>query len=160
MSKGAKYYLSNLEEILCGFFLVSMVSLVIVNVLLRFLFSYSITWAEEVSTICFVWSVFVGASAVYKHKMDIGIDVLILTLPFSAQQYIRLFVSVLLLLINGYIFYMSIVFTSIAWEKPTAVLGVSSAIFNSALIVGFGMITFHTVGFIRDDIRNLLDSGA
>ena len=160
MSKGAKYYLSNLEEILCGFFLVSMVSLVIVNVLLRFLFSYSITWAEEVSTICFVWSVFVGASAVYKHKMDIGIDVLILTLPFSAQQYIRLFVSVLLLLINGYIFYMSIVFTSIAWEKPTAVLGVSSAIFNSALIVGFGMITFHTVGFIRDDIKNVLGAGA
>ena len=160
MSKGAKYYLSNLEEILCGFFLVSMVGLVIVNVLLRFLFSYSITWAEEVSTICFVWSVFVGASAVYKHKMDIGIDVLILTLPFSAQQYIRLFVSVLLLLINGYIFYMSIVFTSIAWEKPTAVLGVSSAIFNSALIVGFGMITFHTIGFIRDDIKNVLGSGA
>lgn len=160
MSKGAKYYLSNLEEILCGFFLVAMVSLVIVNVLLRFLFSYSITWAEEVSTICFVWSVFVGASAVYKHKMDIGIDVLILTLPFSAQRYIRLFVSVLLLLINGYIFYMSIVFTSIAWEKPTAVLGVSSAIFNSALIVGFGMITFHTFGFIRDDIKSVLDSGA
>ena len=160
MNRGAKYYLSNLEEILCGFFLVSMVGLVIVNVLLRFLFDYSITWAEEVSTICFVWSVFVGASAVYKHKMDIGIDVLILTLPFPAQQYIRLFVSVLLLLINGYIFYMSVVFTSIAWEKPTAVLGVSSAIFNSALIVGFGMITFHTVGFIRDDIRNVLDSGA
>lgn len=160
MSKGAKYYLSNLEEILCGFFLVAMVSLVIVNVLLRFLFSYSITWAEEVSTICFVWSVFVGASAVYKHKMDIGIDVLILTLPFSAQRYIRLFVSVLLLLINGYIFYMSIVFTSIAWEKPTAVLGVSSAIFNSALIVGFGMITFHTFGFIRDDIKSVLDSRA
>ena len=160
MSKGAKYYLSNLDEILCGFFLVSMVGLVIVNVLLRFLFSYSITWAEEVSTICFVWSVFVGASAVYKHKMDIGIDVLILTLPFSAQQYIRLFVSVLLLLINGYIFYMSIVFTSIAWEKPTAVLGVSSAIFNSALIVGFGMITFHTFGFIRNDIKNVLGSGA
>lgn len=159
MSKGAKYYLSNLEEILCGFFLVSMVGLIIVNVLLRFLFSYSITWAEEVSTICFVWSVFVGASAVYKHKMDIGIDVLILTLPFSAQRYIRLFVSVLLLLINGYIFYMSIVFTSIAWEKPTAVLGVSSAIFNSALIVGFGMITFHTFGFIRDDIKNVLNSG-
>ena len=160
MSKGAKYYLSNLEEILCGFFLVSMVGLIIVNVLLRFLFSYSITWAEEVSTICFVWSVFVGASAVYKHKMDMGIDVLILTLPFSAQRYIRLFVSVLLLLINGYIFYMSIVFTSIAWEKPTAVLGVSSAIFNSALIVGFGMITFHTFGFIRDDIKNVLDSEA
>lgn len=159
MSKGAKYYLDNLEEILCGFFLVFMVSLVIVNVLLRFLFSYSITWAEEVSTICFVWSVFVGASAVYKHKMDIGIDVLILMLPASSQSYIRLLVSVILLAINGYIFYMSIVFTSISWIKPTAVLGVSSAIFNSALIVGFGMITFHTLGFIKDDIKAMAAPG-
>ena len=158
MNKGATYYLKNLEEILCGFFLVSMVSLVIVNVLLRFLFNYSITWAEEVSTICFVWSVFIGASAVYKHKMDIGIDVLILQLPLHGQHYVRLLVSILLLLINGYIFYMSIVFTSIAWAKPTAVLGVSSAVVNSALIVGFGMITAHTFKFIRDDIRVIMDS--
>ena len=158
MNKDPIYYLKNLEEILCGFFLVSMVSLVIVNVLLRFLFNYSITWAEEVSTICFVWSVFVGASAVYKHKMDIGIDVLILKLPLQGQQYVRLLVRFLLLLINGYIFYMSIVFTSIAWVKPTAVLGVSSAVVNSALIVGFGMITAHTLRFIRDDIRVIMDS--
>ena len=156
MNKGPLYYLKNLEEILCGFFLVTMVTLVIVNVLLRFLFDYSITWAEEVSTICFVWSVFVGASAVYKHKMDIGIDVLILRLPLQTQHYIRLFVSVLLLLINGYIFYMSIVFTSIAWVKPTAVLGVSSAVINSALIVGFGMITLHTLRFIKDDVRVIM----
>jgi TRAP-type C4-dicarboxylate transport system permease small subunit len=158
MSKGAKYYLLNLEEILCGLCLVSMVGLVIANVLLRFLFDYSITWAEEVSTILFVWTVFVGASAVYKHKMDIGIDVLVLMLPIQVQRYIRLSVSILLLLINGYIFYMSIVFTSIAWSKPTAVLGVSSAIFNSALIVGFGMITFHTLGFIKADIRSIVDA--
>ncbi len=160
MGKGAKYYLENLDEILCGCFLVFMVSLVIFNVFLRYLFSYSITWAEEVSTICFVWSVFIGASAVYKHKMDMGIDVLILRLPLSAQRYARLLVRVILLLINGYIFYMSIVFTSIAWAKPTAVLGVSSAVFNSALIVGFGMITFHTLGFIRNDLRAIRTGGA
>lgn len=159
MGKEVKYYLDNLEEILCGVFLVSMVSLVIVNVLLRFFFNASITWAEEVSTICFVWSVFVGASAVYKHKMDIGIDVLILKLPASTQHYIRLLVSLLLLLINGYIFYMSVLFTSISWAKPTAVLGVSSAVFNAALVVGFGMITFHTLGFIRDDIKNIQAAG-
>ena len=76
MGKSVKYYLGNLEEIISGVCLVVMVGLVIVNVLLRFICNYSITWAEEVSTICFVWSVFVGASAVYKHKMDVGIDVL------------------------------------------------------------------------------------
>lgn len=159
MIRDARYLLGNLEEIICGFFLVAMVSLVILNVLLRFIFSYSISWAEEVSTVCFVWSVFIGASAVYKHKMDVGIDVLIQRLPARGQSYVRLLVSILLLLINGYIFYMSIVFTVIAWSKPTAVLGVSSAIFNSALIVGFGLITFHTLRFIREDFKAISDRG-
>ncbi|MBC85811.1 MAG: C4-dicarboxylate ABC transporter permease [Bdellovibrionaceae bacterium] len=155
MANRAKYYLKNFEEIICGTFLITMVSIVIVNVSLRYLFNYSIYWAEEVPTICFVWLTFVGAAAVYKHKMDIGIDVLILKMPEMAQKYIRLFVSVLLLLINGYIFYMSIVFTHISWSKPTAVLGVSSAVFNSALIFGFGLMTFHTIGFIKADILKL-----
>ena len=159
MIRDARYLLGNLEEIICGFFLVAMVSLVILNVLLRFIFSYSISWAEEVSTVCFVWSVFIGASAVYKHKMDVGIDVLIQRLLARGQSYVRLLVSILLLLINGYIFYMSVVFTVIAWSKPTAVLGVSSAIFNSALIVGFGLITFHTLRFIREDFKAISDRG-
>jgi TRAP-type C4-dicarboxylate transport system permease small subunit len=159
MNKGAAHYFRHIEEILAGGFLVIMVTLVIVSVLLRFTFGYSLTWAEEVSTICFVWSVFLGASAAYKYKMDIGIDVLVLKLPLSGQHFMRLLVSLLLLLINSYIFYMSIVFTSIAWGTPTAVLGVSSAAFNAALIVGFGLISLHTLGFVRDNIRTIMDRG-
>ena len=48
--------LANLEEILCGVFLVTMITLVITNVFLRYLFNYSLSWTEEVATICFVWS--------------------------------------------------------------------------------------------------------
>lgn len=149
-----KNFFKNFEEILCGGFLITMVVIVILNVFLRYFFSYSIYWAEEVSTICFVWAVFVGASATYKHKMDIGIDILILKLPENAQKVIRFLVDVLLLLINGYIFYMSIVFTKISYIKPTAVLGVSSAVVNSALIFGFGLITLHTIRFMISDLMN------
>ena len=102
----------------------------------------------------FVWLVFVGASATYKHKMDMGIDVLITKTPQKVEQSIRFAVRLLLLALNGYIFYMAIVFTKIAWVKPTAVLGVSSAVFNSALIVGFGLITFHTIRFLWQDVAN------
>ena len=146
-----KFVLENFEEILCAGFLVFMVGLVIANVLLRYFFNYSIFWAEEVSTICFVWLVFLGASATYKHKMDIGIDVLILKTSEKTQKLIRTLVDVLLLLINGYIFFMAIVFTKFSFEKPTAVLGVSSAAFNLALVVGFGLITFHTLRFMTRD---------
>ena len=85
-SSAAKYFFKNFEEILCSVFLITMIALVIVNVFLRYLFNYSIFWAEEVATICFVWLVFVGASATYKHKMDMGIDVLITKTPATHRK--------------------------------------------------------------------------
>ncbi len=152
MNPAIKAFFRNFEEILCAAFLVTMITLVIVNVFLRYLFSYSIFWAEEVATICFVWCVFVGASATYKRKMDMGVDVLINKTPPKVEKLIRFLVSLVLLALNGYIFYMAIVFTKIAWVKPTAVLGISSAVINSALIVGFGLITLHTLRFLYRDI--------
>jgi len=157
MSDVGKTFLRYFEEIFCACFLVTMISLVIVNVFLRYLFDYSIFWAEEVATICFVWCVFIGASATYKQKMDMGVDVLITRTPEHIEKFIRFVVSLILLAINGYIFYMAVVFTKIAWAKPTAVLGVSSAIVNSALIVGFGLITLHTLRFLVRDISNFLN---
>ena len=156
MTSSVKTFFNNFEEILCSVFLVTMIVLVIGNVFLRYLFNYSIFWAEEVATICFVWCVFVGASATYKHKMDMGIDVLITKAPPKIEKSIRFGVDLVLLALNGYIFYMAIVFTNIAWVKPTAVLGISSAAVNSALIVGFGLITLHTIRFLYRDIVNFL----
>jgi TRAP-type C4-dicarboxylate transport system permease small subunit len=154
MLSRVKFFFANFEEILCGFFLCTMVTLVIVNVFVRYVFSdFAIFWVEEVSTLCFVWLVFVGAAACYKHRMDIGIDVFVERLPDHIEKIVRTGVDVILLLINGYIFYMAIVFTKISYIKPTPVLGVSSAIFNSALIVGFGLITLHTIRFLVTDVR-------
>ena len=160
MTVSIKGFFRHFEEILCGAFLITMISLVIFNVFLRYLFNYSIFWAEEVATICFVWCVFIGASATYKHKMDMGIDVLIRKTPPQVEKLIRFATDLVLLALNGYIFYMAIVFTNIAWVKPTAVLGVSSAVFNSALIVGFGLITLHTIRFLHRDITAYLDKEA
>lgn len=156
MKTSLKQFIANFEEIVCGAFLITMIALVIMNVLLRYIFNYSIFWAEEVATICFVWCVFIGASATYKHKMDMGIDLLITKAPPKVEAAIRFMVQLILLALNGYIFYIAIVFTRIAWVKPTAVLGVSSAVLNSALIVGFGLITLHTLRFLYRDTADLI----
>ena len=144
--------LSHFEEILCSIFLVVMIGLVTLNVILRYFVGASISWSEEVATLCFVWLVFVGASATYKHRIDVGIDVLVKKAPLVLQKACRLCVLILLTALNGYLFYLAIVFTSIAWPKPTAVMGVTSAVFNAALVVGFGLITLHSVRFLKTEL--------
>lgn len=151
--KALKTFFTYFDEFVCGAALITMILLVIINVFLRYVFSYTISWAEEVATICFVWCVFMGASATYKHKLDMGIDFFINKVPTHFTHFVKLITGALLLAINGYIFFMAIVFTRIAWEKPTAVLGISSAVVNSALIVGFGLVTFYTIRFMYRDLQ-------
>ena len=152
-----KGIMENLEEILSGAFLCLMVLLVIINVFLRYFSDYAIYWAEEVATICFVWAVFLGAAATYKRKMDIGIDLLVKRASAPSQAVIKLISSCALLLLNGYIFINSLIFTAIAFDKPTAVLGVSSVVVNSALSVGFGFIAFHSLRFLHANWRVFRD---
>ncbi|PIE62794.1 MAG: C4-dicarboxylate ABC transporter permease, partial [Desulfobacterales bacterium] len=70
------YYkiLNNLDLVVSGFFLSVTVLVVIFNVALRYIFRDGLFWAEEVSTTAFIWSVFIGSAAAYRHKMHIGID--------------------------------------------------------------------------------------
>ena len=74
MSTTPKQILYNFDPILSGFFLCITVLVVIVNVALRYLAHGGLFWAEEVATTSFIWSVFIGTAAAYRHKMHIGID--------------------------------------------------------------------------------------
>ncbi|PKM51360.1 MAG: TRAP transporter small permease [Firmicutes bacterium HGW-Firmicutes-7] len=149
-----KHVLRNLEEIISGVFISITVVVVIINVILRYFLNTGLYWAEEVATISFVWSVFMGASATYKHRMNIGIDVLVNKGSEKVKRIVKLIVDILLFVITTYIFYLSIVFTKTASIKPTAVLGISSGYVNSALLVGFGLMTLHAVRFLAEDIKS------
>ncbi len=99
------------EEIISSIFLTVTVFVVILNVILRYVFNTGFFWVEEVATSCFIWSVFIGVAAAYKHKMHIGIDMLIKMLPGKVQQIILIVVDLMMVTINGYIFVLSIMFT-------------------------------------------------
>ncbi|WP_041720273.1 TRAP transporter small permease [Alkaliphilus metalliredigens] len=148
--------INNLEEIISSFFVSITVSLVILNVILRYVFNMGIYWSEEAATISFVWSVFIGAGACYKKKMHIGIDLLTQLASVKVQGIIHLLVNLALVGINGYITYLSIVFVRASVGKPTAVLGISSAYMSAAVLAGFAIMTFHSIRFFIAGVKVLI----
>ena len=145
----------NFEEIVGGFFLTVTVLVVVLNVVLRYFFNTGLFWVEEVATTAFVWSVFIGCSAAYKHGMHIGIDVVTGLLPKSFQPVIHVLVHLMMTIINAYILYLSIVFVRASAIKPTAVLDISSAWVSSAITVGFALMTFHSLRYFFRDFAKI-----
>lgn len=146
----------NLDLIISGFFLNITVLVVIVNVLLRYLFQGGLYWAEEVATTSFIWSVFVGAAAAYRYKMHIGIDFMTQFGPKAWRVLLAVIIDCLMVIINGYIVYLSTLFIQANNLKRTPVLDVPAIYVNVALTVGFTLMTIYALFFLIRDIRRLL----
>jgi len=154
MKKIVHTVFSYAEEIVSAFFISVTVCMVIVNVFFRYVLNKGIFWSEEVATISFVWSVFIGAAACHKRKMHISIDLLTKLAPKVLKKPLRLLAHSLMVLLNGYIVYLSVIFVRASSIKPTAVLGISASYVSSALLAGFGLMTLHSAAFFIEELRS------
>lgn len=145
MKKCLKTLFDNFEIIFSSIFIIITTVLVLVNVVMRYFFHSGIYWTVEVTTSCFVWSVFLGAAGAYRRNMHIGVDILVNKLPETLRKIVETIVKIILLVINAYILYLSIIFVKNSYIKPTQVLGISSAWVSSSLIVSFGLTTIYSI---------------
>ena len=143
-----KKVLKNLDAYIAGAMMIVTIVLVVVNVITRKLFNYIIIWSEEVATSCFVYSVFIGA---YRKHQHVGVDLLVERLPAGARRAVHLITSALLVVINGYITVLSVQFIQSSWIKRMPITKLPSSVVNTALVIGFGLMTIYSlVIFIKD----------
>ena len=155
MNTTPKQILYNFDLVLSGFFLCITVLVVIVNVALRYLSQGGIFWAEEVATTSFIWSVFIGSAAAYRYNMHIGIDLVSRFGPAIWRSFIAVVIDAMMLVINGYIVYLSILFMSANKLKRTPVLDIPAFYVNMALTVGFSLMTAYALAFLCRDLCKL-----
>ena len=151
------FLLRNLEEILASIAISITVLVVIVNVVLRYGFGFVVPWSEELSVICFIWAVYLGISSCYKHKLHMGVDVIVAMLPTRPKCIFKLGVSVFLLGINILMSVLSYQYLMLS-SKVTPVMGMSYFAINGVLLLSFSLMAIHTVKFIVDDVASLKSS--
>ncbi|NMA22152.1 MAG: TRAP transporter small permease [Spirochaetales bacterium] len=159
MRKMLKKMLKNPELVLASFFIIVTTTLVMVNVMLRYFFRTGLYWTEEVATTCFVWSVFIGSAAAYRNRAHVGVDIIVDLFSAVPRKIIRIIVDLILLFITGYITYISVIYISLSYRKPTPVLGISSAYTSSSILISFTLMTIYGVYFLIKDIRTPAKGG-
>lgn len=156
MKKYLKLFVSNFELIFASGCIALCTGLVLVNVFLRYFMNTGLYWSEEVCTMSFVWCVFVGSAGAYKNGAHLGVDLVIKKLPKVPRAIVKIIVDIILIVINGSLLYLSIIFVSKSYVKPTAVLAISSAWVSTSLIVGFALTTVYSVRDLIVDVRKTM----
>lgn len=78
-----------------------MATFVFANVILRYFFSTTITWAEEASRYLFIWLIFMGAITAYKENVHLGVDTLVQKLSATNKRRLFIFNNILLAVTMG-----------------------------------------------------------
>lgn len=100
-----KLFLNEGESYFGAVIFIVLTVLLTLQVITRYVFNHSFTWAEELSIQLYVPMVYACvAAAVYKRKM-IKIDMVITYLPFKAKKVSLIAANVLYMVFCGFIFY-------------------------------------------------------
>lgn len=152
LNKGFSFFLHNFEDIIAAIFITITTILVVINIIMRYILNSGLVWSEEVATGCFVWSVFIGAAAVFKHRGHVGVDVVVKFMPPVLRKAVQLITDIILVVLNGYMSYLAILYIRTSYTKMTPVLGVSSAYISSSVLIAFILMTIYSVGFVWGDL--------
>jgi TRAP-type C4-dicarboxylate transport system permease small subunit len=84
--------MERIEQALGVFLVLAIVAMVGVQVVSRYFFNQPMAWVEELSTYCFIWTVFVGASIALKQDRHIAITALELCLSDAQKRWLKLLI--------------------------------------------------------------------
>ena len=78
----------------------TMVGAILLDVITMNVFDFSFIWAGELSQFCFIWITFIGASAVYKQKEMIALELLLVQLPPRFQKLVTFLIQIVIIIFS------------------------------------------------------------
>lgn len=117
----------SLEGIVTFFFFV-MVVLILLLVILRYVFNTTIIGGDEATEFLFIYTTAFGAAISLGKNQHIRIAVFLERLPLKVQRIVNILNSILIILLHGYLFFLSIKWISSVGYFESPVLQIPQGI--------------------------------
>ena len=127
-----------------------MATLVFVNVVTRYVFNFSIIWAEEVSQYLMIWIAYLGAGLALREGRHVAVEMLQDRLRSPLGRALRVVVGGLVLVFLGVVTVLGFRFAIFVWSQETPVLNISLGIPSLAIPIGALLFAVHLLLMFRD----------
>jgi len=146
----------NGERYLLLIFYTLVVAVIGVEVIRRFVLSFSSVWGEEIARFSFIYLTWVGASAGVKNRSHIRIDVVYSWVPVRHHIWLYMLSDVATMAFAVVALYYSLIpiITSINFDNVTDGLRINRSFFLVAVPLGFAMTMVRVVQNLVRDVRN------
>lgn len=109
--------LEKIEQYIVGYALLLVITVMFVNVVLRYMFKMSIPWGDEFCRYLNILAVYVGVSAGIKYETHVGVSAFVdLVVPESWKKYVKILSQLVILIFCLVIAYLGYVLTLAQFE--------------------------------------------
>lgn len=133
-----KTFFDDLEEnLLCGI-LALMVVIIFVQVVMRYVFSNSLSWSEELARYLFIWLTWLGTGYAFRNNHHLRIEFLVDRLPERVRYFLEFLILSLWLGFSVFLVYKGWIVTSLIWTRGqlSAAMQIPMALAYGAVPVG------------------------
>ena len=123
----------------------AMVVVVSAQVVMRYVFNGSFDWADEVSRIAFVWTMFLAIPLGIRDGTHVGIDLLVKRFPAQVQQMLARVMSGLAAGMMGVVLWTSVVVAASTWSERLGAIDLTSPVVFFPVILGALHCALHLV---------------
>jgi len=141
-------FLCKAEEVACGAGLVSLVALILISAIGRWL-KISQSWNIDLALLFLAWTSFLGADVAWRHGQILGVDILVRKLAPAIRNSVEL---VVLLIIMATLAVMVVFGIRLAWVQRVErfqSMAIPYALVTYSLIVAASSMFFTTFNKIR-----------
>lgn len=122
------------------FLVISGIALMIVvvsaQVIIRYIFNDSLDWADEVSRIAFVWTIFLAIPLGIRDGTHVGIEILVKRFPNNLQKIVSCATNILAAVLMLIIFWGAIIVAIATWSERLGAIDMTSSVFFFPIILG------------------------
>ncbi len=129
------------------------VAVIGIEVVRRFVLSFSSIWGEEIARFAFIYLTWIGASVSVKNRAHIRIDVIYSWVPERHHVWLYMFADVATMAFAVVAFYYSLIpiITSLQFDNVTDGLRINRTFFLAAVPLGFAMTMVRVLqNLVRD----------
>ncbi|MEB5471058.1 MULTISPECIES: TRAP transporter small permease [Virgibacillus] len=131
----------HIEEYLLVILSATMVLVIFLQVVMRYVLGSSLSWSEELARYCFIWSVYIGISYGVKRKRHISVDVLLVMLKERGRLILTILTNCLFIIFATIIIYYGadITIRLLSWGQDSPALQIPMGVVYLAAPVGLGL---------------------
>ncbi len=154
MKKFEKLY-NHIEEVLLVLMFFTMVVVIFIQVVMRYVFNSSLSWSDELGRFIFVWLSWMGVSIGQREGEHIKITMLTDKLPFKTAHFVNILADLIVIVICAVTAYYTVVLVDTISGAKYVSLHISYVWGYAAIPVGCTLMGLRTCKSMYNSIKEI-----